>query len=151
MVCLDNWTGDLFLNELTETVYGDEVGLKILVERGKVLDEIVPAIQIEEQVIEASPIVIDENLPIIQIEFESYVAYAVMNETYFPGDDYEIYDTRRIVSVLTQSRYLDFVNQTTFVEHMHPGEHYIHYRIQCLDHVIEVVSYDLPKISEIAR
>lgn len=67
MVCLDNWTGDLFLNELTETVYGDEVGLKILVERGKVLDEIVPAIQIEEQVIEASPIVIDENLPIIQI------------------------------------------------------------------------------------
>lgn len=144
------WDGYIYLKEIKETDELEDCALRIQISRCKVSDKIVPAIKANDVVIEANPIEIDEDLSIIQFEFDSYVSYSVINESYAPFDDYEKYDGG-MLRIYTKSRYLDFIKIRTFAEDIVPEQQFVHYQIPCLDHIIDVISYKQPKVSEIKR
>lgn len=91
----------------------------------------------------------DETLPILRLEFDSYIAYSVLNESFAALDKYEIYEGR-VFSLYSKSRYLDFVEIGTIADDVHPGP-YKHYGINALNHIIDVVSTEPPRISFIQR
>ncbi len=128
----------------------DENSLRILINRCKV-DNQSEAVKVGEQVImDSYPIEVDDGLPIIQLDFESYVSYSIINESFTVMDEYEIFDGG-VFRIYTKSRYLDFVKLGTIAEHINPNEHFVHYQIPCLNHIIDVISYEEPKIKEIKR
>ncbi len=40
--------------------------------------------------------------------------------------------------------YLDFINKGTIANDVFPEEQLVHYEIACLDHIIDVISFDEP-------
>lgn len=92
---------------------------------------------------------VDETLPILRLEFDSYIAYSVLNESFTALDKYEIYEGR-VFSLYSKSRYLDFVEIGTTADDIHPGP-YKHYGINTLNHTINVVSSEPPRISFMQR
>jgi hypothetical protein len=119
--------------------------LRILVERCEKNKR-----QFFRKVSQFNTIEVDENLPLIQLDFDSYVSYSIINESFTVLDDYEVYkgNTFRIYK---KSRYLDFVKQGTVAEDIYPDDEFIHYEIAYLNHIIDVVSYEEPIVSEVAR
>ncbi|KZD38168.1 hypothetical protein B4083_2633 [Bacillus cereus] len=144
---LMGFKGYIYLNKLIEP---EENLLRVLIDRCKV-NKTKGLMKIKNEVeIEASSIDVDDNLPIVQLDFESYVAYSVTNESFTVMDDYEISEGR-IFRVYSKSRYLDFVKTGTIAEFIFPEEQFVHYQIPCLNHIIDIISYDEPKITGIKR
>jgi hypothetical protein len=144
---LMNWKGYLDFAGLTEP---EANALRIWVHRCKE-SEIRETISIGDMVIrDTYPIEVDGELPLLQIDFPSYVSYSVINESFTVLDDYERYvgDQFRIY---TKSRYLDFILAGTIAAEVFPEKPIVHYEIACLDHIIDVVSFDEPIISEVER
>jgi len=82
--------------------------------------------------------------------FDSYVSYTVTNESFTVRDDYEVYEGE-VFRVYTKSRYLDFVKLGTIAEDIFPEESFVHYQVPCLNHIIDIISYERPHITEIKR
>ncbi len=144
---LMEFKGYIYLNKLIEP---EENSLRVLIDRCKV-NKTKGLMKITNEVeIEGSSIDVDDNLPIVQLDFESYVAYSVTNESFTVMDDYEISEGR-IFRVYSKSRYLDFVKTGTIAEFIFPEEQFVHYQIPCLNHIIDIISYDEPKITGIKR
>ncbi|MDH4987911.1 hypothetical protein QEZ47_20795 [Aminobacter anthyllidis] len=78
-----------------------------------------------------------------QLTWDSYVAYAVRNESYWQSDSRPDCDDRLLVR--SQSAFLDFVGASTFASDDFPGK-YSHWELICADHVIDVVSTSGPYI-----
>lgn len=93
---------------------------------------------------------IDKDLPNIQLDFNSYVSYLVTNECFTQNDEYEISEGKRF-RILTKSRYLDFIKLSTFAEDLFPDDPIYHYQIPCINHIIDVISFEEPKITRIKR
>lgn len=93
------------------------------------------------------PIEIDNTLPVLQIDFKSYIAYAVTNESFTTWDEYEEFQGKAF-RIYNKSRYLDFIGEHTFASKDYPGE-FKHYGIVCLNHIINIVSVDIPIVSEL--
>lgn len=93
---------------------------------------------------------VDEELPIVQLDFDSYVSYSIINESLTVLDDYEIFEGNSF-RIFKKSRYLDFINKGTIVNDVFPEEKLIHYEIACLDHIIDVISFDETIVTEIKR
>ncbi|MDN3451698.1 hypothetical protein QMA09_15980, partial [Planococcus sp. APC 3906] len=91
----------------------------------------------------------DETLPIFRLEFDWYIAYAVTNESFTVLDKYEVYEGRSF-SLYSKSRYLDFIEISTTADDEIPGPSK-HYGINALNHTIDVISTDPPKVSVIQR
>jgi len=90
------------------------------------------------------PIISDETCNLYEVMFESYVAYAVLNECYASGDESEEF-TGRHFRVYSKSNFLDYIRAATLASEDYPGK-FTHYEINCLDHVVEIISVDEPKI-----
>jgi hypothetical protein len=90
-------------------------------------------------------IVSDESCHAYEILFGSYVAYAVRNESYGVPDESEEFTGRRFC-VYSKSRFLDYVRLATFASDDYPGK-LNHYGINCLNHIVDVVSIEEPRIS----
>ncbi|HHT7237322.1 MULTISPECIES: hypothetical protein [Bacillus cereus group] len=144
---LMEFKGYIYLNKLFEP---EENSLRVLIDRCKVNKTKGLAKITDEVEIEASSIDVDDNLPIVQLDFESYVAYSVTNESFTVMDNYEISEGR-IFRVYSKLRYLDFVKAGTIAEFIFPEEQFVHYQIPCLNHIIDIISYDEPKITGIKR
>ncbi|MCQ6280059.1 hypothetical protein [Bacillus sp. EB600] len=124
--------------------------LRIFIERCKVSQRS-EDIEIGEHIItEAFPIEVDEELPLLQIEFDSYVSYNIINESFTVLDNYEIFEGNAF-RIFKKSRYLDFINKGTIVTDVFPEEQFVHYEIACLDHIIDIISFDEPIVTEIKR
>ncbi|MDN3451813.1 MAG: hypothetical protein WBF39_05900 [Planococcus donghaensis] len=95
------------------------------------------------------PFDVDETLPIIRLEFDFHIAYSVLNESFTALDKYEVYEGR-FFSLYSKSRYLDFIEIGTTAEDEHPGP-YKHYGINTLNHTIDVISTEPPRVSIIHR
>ena len=94
------------------------------------------------------PIVSDESCYAYEIVFDQYVAYSIRNECFVSQDDSEEF-IGRLICLYSKSHFLDYVRAATFASDEYPG-HLRHYGINCLNHIIDVVSVDEPKIN-IAR
>jgi hypothetical protein len=124
--------------------------LRVFIERCKVSKQSEDIRISEHHILEANPIEVDEDLPILQIDFDSYVAYSVTNESFTVLEDYEIFEGHSF-RIFKKSRYLDFINKGTIATDIFPEDTYVHYEIASLDHIIDVISYDEPKITEVIR
>lgn len=139
--------GYIYLHSLLEPRTNS---LRIFIERCTVSEQS-EDIGIGEHIFrDAFPIEIDEELPIIQIDFDSYVSYSIINESFTVLDDYEIFEGNSF-RVFKKSRYLDFINKGTIVTDVFPEDPFVHYELACLDHIIDVVSFDEPIVTEIKR
>ncbi|MFK4329573.1 hypothetical protein ABH955_000225 [Bacillus sp. RC240] len=144
---LMEFKGYIYLNKLIEP---EGNSLRVLIDRCKV-NKTKGLMKITGEVeIEASSIDVDNNLPIVQLDFETYVAYSITNESFTVMDDYEISEGR-IFRIYSKSRYLDFIKTGTIAEFIFPEEQFVHYQIPCLNHIIDIISYDEPKITGIKR
>lgn len=76
------------------------------------------------------------------LDWSDYVAYSVRNESYVTTDEYEVFEGRNLVKY-TKSRYLDFVEQTTFASDSYPGP-MTHWGVFCLNHIVDIVSCSEP-------
>jgi hypothetical protein len=107
-------------------------------------------VQLGEVVLsESRPIVADECCHAYEILFESYVAYSVRNECFVVEDATEEY-IGRLFCVYSRSHFLDYVRVATFASEEYPG-HLQHYGINCLNHIVDVVSVEEPTIRPLRR
>ncbi|MEX3747655.1 MULTISPECIES: hypothetical protein [Lysinibacillus] len=144
---LMKFKGYIYLNKLFEP---EENSLRVLIDRCNV-NNTKEFVKITDEVeIEASPIDIDDNLPILQLDFDTYVAYSILNESFTVMDDYEISEGN-LFRIYSKSMYLDFIKAGTIAEDIFPEKQFIHYQIPCLNHTIDIISYDEPKITETKR
>ncbi|HMV84308.1 MAG TPA: hypothetical protein PLD20_25615 [Blastocatellia bacterium] len=79
-----------------------------------------------------------------QILFPNYISYSVTNEAFALADEKEV-RSGRLFSIYSQSHFLDFVLASTLATADYPGL-FTHYQINCLNHVIDVVSVSEPEI-----
>jgi hypothetical protein len=135
-----------------EYLYLGEIGepevnvLRVVVDEAKSLTD---DVEIPDTPFLGKPIVSDETCRRYEIIFPSYVAYAVLNESFAKVDDYEQH-TGRYFRIYSKSHFLDYLGVATFASDDYPGKS-THYEIACLDHIVEVVSAEEPEIREIAR
>lgn len=109
--------------------------LRVLIDRCNV-NNTKGLVKITDKVeIEASSIDVDDNLPILQLDFETYVAYAIMNESFTVMDDRGIYGGH-LFRIYSKSRYLDFIKAGTIAEDIFSEKQFVHYQIPCLNHTI---------------
>ena len=96
------------------------------------------------------PIEIQEDSACVRVDFEEAVAWQVVNESYTAWDDYEIRDHKSSLQVLSQSRYLDYVNEYHgwYKDIVGPAEHY---RICTENEIIDVVAFDPPAVEMVDR
>lgn len=79
-----------------------------------------------------------------EVTWASTIAYSIRNESYCGRSRYEQFDGRHFV-LYAKSHYLDFVSAATLATQEYPGP-FKHWGIFTLNHVIDVVSTDEPKI-----
>lgn len=81
-----------------------------------------------------------------RLVFETYISYAVINESYDNGDR-GTRDDHNCVCTATDSDWLDYVKASTFAFQIINGIR--HYQIRCLDHIINVAADEPPFIDSI--
>jgi hypothetical protein len=121
--------------------------LRVVVDEAKASND--ANVEIPDTPFMGNPIVSDDTCRRYEITFLSYVAYAVLNESFAKVDDYEQY-TGRYFRIYSKSHFLDYVAAATFASDDYPGKA-THYEIACLDHIVEVVSAEEPQVREHAR
>jgi hypothetical protein len=89
---------------------------------------------------------VDEKGDIYQIIFDNCAAYHVIDQSFATFDDGE--NIGRLLRVYTNSKYLDYIRDTTIVEHIREGE-LKHYRLICEFYVIDVASVYEPILSKL--
>ncbi|MED4696673.1 hypothetical protein [Peribacillus frigoritolerans] len=88
------------------------------------------------------------DLPLVQLDFDSYISYSVIDECFTYSIDYSEISKGELFRLYTKSRYLDFIKiATNEREDICPSENYIHYQFPCLNHTIDVISCEEPKIT----
>ncbi len=90
-------------------------------------------------------IVSDEKCFAYEVIFETYIAYSVINESFTQVDESEVY-TGNLFRIYSKSHFLDYVKVATFASEDYPGV-FSHYEIAALNHIVEIVSVDSPKIN----
>ena len=90
-------------------------------------------------------LIADEACAAYEVIFQNYVAYSVRNESFVTVDESEIC-TGRLFQTYSHSRFLDYVRVATFASDDFPGK-LEHYGINCLNHIVDVVSVSKPIIS----
>jgi hypothetical protein len=142
-----NQKGYIYLHSLLEP---ETNSLRIFVDRCKESQQD-EGIALGKHIIrDANQIEVNEELPIVQLDFDPYVSYSIINESFTVIDDYEIFEGNSF-RIFKKSRYLDFINKGTIVNDVFPEEQLVHYEIACLDHIIDVISFNEPIVTEIKR
>ncbi|MGE1166548.1 hypothetical protein [Peribacillus simplex] len=91
------------------------------------------------------------DLPMVQLDFESYISYSVINECFSYSIDNSEISKGDLFRIYTKSRYLDFIKiATNDREDICPSENYIHYQFPCLNHTIDVISCEEPKVTVVS-
>jgi hypothetical protein len=139
----------LFLHSIGEP---DEGGLRLIVHEARVggppsaeelAAEAFPALRTilaGSKAIEHGP-----GCKVFEITWEQYIAYAVDNESYALPEPKESIGTGRLFIEYTKSVYLDYLSKVSFASADYPGP-FKHWALLCLDHIVNVVSTNEPKI-----
>lgn len=96
---------------------------------------------------EGRTIVADETTPAWEVTFDTYVAYAVLNESFaLPAQDDEAWEGAQFFHRYRKSRFLEHIRSVTFASDEWPGP-MLHFEIVCLNHVVEIVTTHEPEIT----
>lgn len=95
------------------------------------------------------PIEVTTENSIYEVTFDNYIAYSVRNECYTMMDSDEKSEGR-LMCIYSKSKFLDYVKASTCARDDYPGP-YQHYGFNCLNHIVDVVSVDPPKIIELSK
>ncbi len=98
-----------------------------------------------ENIIKGAKDVIKDTSTIYEIVFDSYIAYSSRWESYTTWDEYEVFILGKNYRVFSQSKFLDYVIDSTFASHVTV---YHHYGIYCEWQIIDIVSAHKPTISK---
>ena len=82
-----------------------------------------------------------------EVVWDSYISYAVRNESYCIWDKEEDW-TGNAFRVYSKSKFLDFIAGGTSASADYPGT-FVHYEILCSDHIIDVVSEHPPTVHRV--
>lgn len=82
---------------------------------------------------------------VFEIVWDQYIAYAVDNESYALPEPKESIGAGRLFIQYTKSAYLDYLSKVSFASEDYPGP-FKHWKLLCLDHVVNVVSTNEPTI-----
>ena len=93
------------------------------------------------------PIESDASSRAFALLWPSHVAYAVRNEAFCMLDGEELWEGR-LFCLYSKSHFLDYVARATFASADYPGS-LRHWGINCLNHIVDVVSAADPQIWEI--
>lgn len=118
-----------------------------LVNAAAATEEELPALR--EILANSRPIVHGPGCRVFEITWSSYIAYSVRNESFVSANSLEIRAGRLFVEY-SVSKYLDFVEAATFARTDFPGP-FKHWGINCLNHVIDIVSTEAPLIKFVTR
>ena len=97
-----------------------------------------------------SPIAPGPSTPSFEVLFNSYVAYAVRNESFVEFDRAETWTGGLLFREYSSSQFLDFVRSSTFASDAFPGS-YTHFGFCCLNHIVDVASIAHPQITVLAK
>ncbi|AMO34216.1 hypothetical protein ACE1MS_07245 [Lysinibacillus sp. fkY74-1] len=139
---LMQWKGYLFLDNLVEPGTNS---LRISIKRAAISSKSDDVSFDEFTFNDVYPIEIDTTLPVIDIEFDSYVSYSIYDESFhFVSQEDEFIGNS--VRLFTKSAYLDFISKGTIALDIYSYKELFHYQIVCLDHIIDIVSFDKPTL-----
>jgi hypothetical protein len=84
-----------------------------------------------------------EESRLVEVRFSRPIAWQLVDESFTAGNDYDVRDDNCALQLLTQSRYLDYVqtNHGWFEEMRGPGKHY---RVWTENEVLYVVASEPP-------
>ncbi|MBR8644233.1 hypothetical protein KEH51_05100 [[Brevibacterium] frigoritolerans] len=120
---LMQWKGYIYLEEILEP---KENSLRLLINRSS----------------------LNNDSPMMQLDFESFISYSVIDECFSYSIDNSEVSKGKLFQIYTKSRYLDFIKLATNErEDICPFENYVHYQFPCLNHTIDVISFEEPKIT----
>ena len=134
----------LYLSQISEP---RDNSLRVLIEEARASG--IP----EEIVIAGVPIsgtqsvISDPTCAAFELFWDTYIAYSVRNESFVSSNDYERFEGR-LFCVYSVSHYLDYISKDTFAAPDYPGS-FQHYGINCLNHIVDVVSVNAPQISKV--
>ncbi len=141
---LMQWKGYLFLDEIVEP---ETNSLRISINRASISPKSEDVSFDEYTINDVYPIEIDKTLPVIHIEFDSYVSYSIFDESFhFVNREDEFMGNS--VRLFTKSTFLDYISKGTIALDIYSYKELFHYQIVCLDHIIDIVSFDKPDILE---
>lgn len=83
-----------------------------------------------------------------RISFANYVAYQVLNESFynFNNNDNYVAGKYSTFCIFSKSSYLDFILKETYANAIHSGE-LKHYALYCLNHIVHIIAFNEPVIS----
>jgi hypothetical protein len=118
--------------------------LRLIIEEARSGDvseaiEIVPGAQLNGRPIEHA-----DACRVFEVLWANYVAYSVTNESYDTPDEPDTY-TGKLVRRYSKSSFLEYVARSTFATEDYPGP-LAHIAVLCLNHSINVVSTESPKV-----
>jgi len=145
VISLLNQAKYLYLRHISEP---EDNSLRLVVEeamedRSQIGPARDPASPFAEILKDASPIKSTDKSKTFELHWSRYVAYLVTEEVVGSGGDYEgeIY-TGKLFRVYTKSHFLDHLSGDTG-GHIEP---IVHYKLVCLNHLIDVASYSPPEV-----
>jgi len=133
---------------LAEIQHPDYHSLRFVIEEGRPAGETGP-LEIAGAVISGGTrIDVTEESQCFELLWDSYIAYAVLNESFaLPADADECY-VGKLFRVYSKSHFIDYLARAAFAASEYPGPAK-HYEIACQDHIIEVVSIKDPMVSRL--
>ncbi len=97
--------------------------------------------------VERFPVAIAVSTPSLELLWDSYIAYAVRDESYALDDEESAVET--MLHVRKASTFLDYVAETTTAGSGHPGP-FEHWALYCANHIIDVASQEPPRLRWLA-
>jgi hypothetical protein len=82
-----------------------------------------------------------------ELVWRTDVSYSVRNESFVAPDDGEVWEGR-LFCRYSRSHFLEYVARATFAGADYPGP-LQHWGVNCLNHIVDVVSADEPQVREI--
>ncbi|WP_423148127.1 hypothetical protein [Rubrolithibacter danxiaensis] len=83
------------------------------------------------------------------ISFINYVAYQVLNESFYSFRENENYVAGKYSTfcIFSESSYLDFVLKETYADEIFPKE-LRHYGLYCQNHIVHIIALNEPEITK---
>lgn len=135
----------LYLRDISEP---NDNALRLVVEEARVNSSktgpvsVLPD-QFSEILKDASPIEATEGCRMLELRWDHYVAYLVTEEVVgSSGDHFEEVYSGNLLRLYSKSQFLDYLDRNTG-GHVEPLKHY---KLICLNHLIDVASYEPPEI-----
>ena len=120
-------------------------GLRLVLSEGIVSSHAETLVVGDVELPNVRPIEVTPDSRWFEVVWDSYIAYAVRNESYCNWDEGEAFPGDGVIQLYSASKFLEFVANGTIASSDYPGP-FVHYQIVCSDHVVDVASEHPPTV-----